>query len=70
MFDVTETTNIIMLLIPVILIVYSLVAFCVVKILKEGTSNLNKFGWIAIVVVGNLLGSISFLLFGRRRDNL
>lgn len=60
--------EVIMLLAPVILAVYGLVAFCIVKICKEGVATLSKPAWITIVAVLNLFGSISFLLLGRRRD--
>ncbi len=62
------TVENLLLLLPIFIIVYSLVAFCIVKIFKEGVSNLNKWVWFFIVLIGNLTGSIVFLLIGRRRD--
>ncbi len=52
---------------PLIVIVYGLVAFCIVKIFKEGVANLNKWIWLAIVVIANLVGSIVFLMVGRKK---
>lgn len=62
------THELLLLLVPVVLAVYGFVAFCIVKILKEGVANLNKSIWIFIVSVANLFGCIAYLLFGRRRD--
>lgn len=58
----------ILLLAPLIVIEFSLVIFCIFKIFRQGTANLNKWAWLGIVVVGSLVGSIIFLLVGRRRD--
>ena len=57
-----------MLIIPALFAEICLIVFCIFKIFKEGVANLNKWVWLAIVVIGNLLGSITFLLVGRRRD--
>lgn len=56
------------IILPILVAVYSLVAYCVFKIIKEGVANLNKAVWIVIVIAANLVGSLVFLLFGRRRD--
>jgi hypothetical protein len=55
-------------LIPLLIAELCLIGFCTVKIFKEGVANLNKWVWLGIVVIGNLTGSIIFLLMGRRRD--
>jgi hypothetical protein len=62
------TTEVLMVLVPVLFAEFCLIAFCIYKIFKEGVANLNKWAWLAIVVFGNLIGSIAFLLAGRRRD--
>ncbi len=53
---------------PLIALQLGLAAYCVVKVIRQGTANLNKVLWILIVVLVNLLGPIAFLLFGRRKD--
>jgi len=55
-------------LIPLLIAELCLIIFCVIKIFKEGVANLNKWIWLGIVVIGNLTGSIIFLLAGKRRD--
>lgn len=57
-----------LLILPFFVIVYSLVLFCIVKILREGVANLSKGIWITIVGVFNVFGVIGYLSFGRRRD--
>jgi hypothetical protein len=61
-------SQMLLLLSPVILIQLGLAVFCIVKILKEGVANLNRWVWAAIVIFGNLIGPIIFLMVGRRRD--
>jgi hypothetical protein len=62
------TPQLLSLLIPLFIIQLFLVVFCIRKIIKEGVANLNKWAWISIVIVGNITGSIIFLIVGRRRD--
>lgn len=63
-----NTLNIILALIPLVVIQLSLVVYCLIKIFKHGVANLNKWGWIIIVVFFNLFGPILFLIIGRRKD--
>ena len=63
-----EILELIKLFLPLIIIQYGLAAFCIVKIVKEGVANLNKWAWILIVLLINLIGSILFLSVGRRKD--
>lgn len=55
-------------LLPVLLFEAILIGYCVIKILREGVANLSKGLWLLIVVAGNLVGSILFLIYGRRSD--
>jgi hypothetical protein len=56
------------LLSPLVLLQVGLAVFCVIKVVRHGTANLNKALWILIIIFVNLLGSIAFLLVGRRKD--
>lgn len=62
------STELILLLIPFILLQYGLMIFCIFKILKDDVENLNKVAWLVIVILGSLIGSVSFLLIGRKKD--
>lgn len=52
---------------PIIVLQFSLMFFCVYSIFKKGVRNLSEWIWLLIVVIGNLLGSIIFLIFGRKK---
>jgi hypothetical protein len=53
---------------PLVALELGLAIYCVVKIVKEGTANLNKVAWCLIVCLVNIFGPIAFLLVGKRRD--
>ena len=66
MFEGLSTIEIIKLLLPIIILEFALKAFCIYLIVKNGVKNLSKPIWIIIVLVVSTIGSVSFLLFGRR----
>jgi len=62
------TGEMLIMLLPLLALQLGLIIYCVVKIMKEGVENLNKWAWIAICVFLNLIGPITFLIVGRKRD--
>ena len=56
-----------LILLPLIILEFSLKGFCYWKLFKEGPANLNKVLWSLIIII-NLIGPILFLTLGRRRD--
>jgi len=59
---------IILLLIPVFLIQLGLQAYCIYDLVKrQNFKYFNRNIWAAIVILGNLLGAIVYLIF--RGDN-
>jgi hypothetical protein len=52
---------------PLIALQFGLAAYCAVIIFRKGVRNFNKIVWLIIVLFANLLGPVSFLLFGRKR---
>ncbi len=66
MFDGLGIMELIKLILPFIILEFALKAFCIYLIIKNGVKNLTKPIWIIIVLAVSILGSISFLLFGRR----
>jgi len=60
--------KVLIMLSPLLVIQFGLALFCAVKIFKEGVANLNKWIWLGIVLLGNIAGSIVFLVIGRRRE--
>jgi len=55
------------LILPFVVLEIGLKLFCLYLILKNGVRNLSKVIWSLILLV-QVVGPISFLLFGRRRD--
>ncbi|MCF8018106.1 MAG: PLD nuclease N-terminal domain-containing protein [Vallitaleaceae bacterium] len=62
------TKEMFIMLLPLLAIQLGLIIYCVVKIMKEGVANLNKWAWIAICIFINLIGPITFLIVGRKRE--
>ncbi|PKM67990.1 MAG: hypothetical protein CVU95_04915 [Firmicutes bacterium HGW-Firmicutes-2] len=62
------TGEMFIMLLPLVAIQLGLTIYCVIKIMKEGVENLNKWAWIAICIFLNLIGPITFLIVGRKRD--
>lgn len=67
MGDIEITTELILMLSPLLLIQFGLSVYCLVKIFKEGVENLNKWAWIAICLFINLIGPVTFLIIGRKK---
>lgn len=68
MMNIAITQELILMLLPVVLLQYGLAIYCVIDILKKGTKNLNQVGWIIIVMLINIFGSIAYLTVGKRKD--
>ncbi len=67
-FIFSEIFKILPFLIPVLLIQYSLMVFALVLVIKNEVNYLPKWGWILIIVLINLIGSIVFLIIGRKKE--
>lgn len=61
------TSDMILMFLPLALVQLGLALYCVVKILREGVQNLNKWAWILICLFVNMLGPIIFLIVGRKK---
>jgi hypothetical protein len=68
MFEGMNAIQIIAMLSPLIALQFGLAVFCLAKIVRQGTANLNKVLWGFIVTFVNIFGPVAFLLFGRRKD--
>ena len=68
MNDLVFTTEMLLMLLPLLAIQLGLALYCIVKIVKEGVANLNKPAWILISLLVNLIGPITFLIVGRKKD--
>ncbi len=65
--DLSNMSNFLLMVLPLAAIQLGLAIFCIVKIFKEGVANLNRLAWTLICLFGSLLGSIVFLIVGRKK---
>ncbi|NLM78171.1 MAG: PLDc_N domain-containing protein [Ruminococcaceae bacterium] len=63
------TMETLIMILPLIALQLGLALYCIVKIVREGVSNLNKPLWIVISLFVNLIGPITFLIVGRKKDH-
>ncbi len=68
MFENMSVIEIIQMLLPLLIIQFTLIIIAIYQILKHGVRNLSKGLWIVIVIIINLLGPIAYFMFGRKRD--
>lgn len=61
-----ETSKLLMLLLPVLLIQLALMIFALVDLIKNPNTNGPKWMWGVIIVVVNILGPILYFVIGRR----
>jgi len=52
----------------VAVILVGFVAFCIVDVVRREPKVLPRWAWILICLFANLVGPLTFLLIGRRRD--
>lgn len=57
-----------LVILPLVILEFSLKGFCFWKLFKEGPANLSKGLWTLIILLVNFFGPILFLTLGRRRD--
>ena len=57
-----------LLFLPLIVLQFAVAIYSIVKIFTEGVRNLNRWAWLVICLLFNILGPISFLLFGRKKE--
>ncbi|NLV48573.1 MAG: PLDc_N domain-containing protein [Clostridiaceae bacterium] len=68
MTNMNITMETLIMILPLIALQLGLALYCIVKIVREGVSNLNKPLWILISLFVNLIGPITFLIVGRKKD--
>ena len=59
----------ILMLLPLVALQLGLAIYCAVLIFKEGVQNLNRWIWLAICLLGSLIGSVTFLIVGRKKGS-
>lgn len=66
--DFKLTSDFIMLLLPIIIIQLGLMVFSLIVLSKNNVKYLPKWAWALIIILGELIGSIIFLIIGREKD--
>lgn len=67
MLNNMTATEILELFLPLIVVQLILMVFCLIVLRKEKVKYLPKWTWAIIIILGELLGPIIFLLVGRER---
>ncbi|NLM77588.1 MAG: PLDc_N domain-containing protein [Ruminococcaceae bacterium] len=67
MLQLEQMRELLIMVSPLIAIQLGLAVYCVIKICKEGVANLNRWSWILICLFVNIIGSIAFLIIGRKK---
>ncbi|MBU3155517.1 PLD nuclease N-terminal domain-containing protein [Clostridium estertheticum] len=62
------TIELLKTLLPLIIIQLSLMFFCLLKLSKDNVKYFPKWLWSLIIIFGELLGPIAYLLLGRERS--
>ena len=62
------STELLQIIIPIILIQLSLMVFCLFRLYKDRVKYLPKWAWALIIIFGELLGSIAYLILGREKE--
>jgi hypothetical protein len=62
------TKDMLLILSPLILLQLGLVVYCGIKIFREGVQNLNRWAWLFICLLVNIIGPVLFLLVVRKRE--
>jgi len=64
-FSDISIMQLMIMLVPLIIIQFSLILFAILQLNKYGVKNLSKTVWIIIILFVNTIGPILFLLIGR-----
>jgi hypothetical protein len=64
-----QLSEVLIYCIPIIILELALEIYCIIDMARKGVKNLNIVAWIIIVVLFNLIGSIVYLLVGRKGDS-
>lgn len=56
------------LLIPILLLQLGLMAYALYDLIKRPSTRGPKWVWVLVIVLGELIGPIIYLVFGRKED--
>ncbi len=61
--------DLLVMIIPLLLLQFGLIAFALYHWVKYGCKNLSKPIWLIIILLVNTAGPIAFILFGREQND-
>ncbi|MDY0075346.1 MAG: hypothetical protein WC992_05515 [Acholeplasmataceae bacterium] len=64
----SENGLLILLILPLLLIQVSLAVYSILSIQNKGVRSLTKPLWLAISLLGGIIGSICFIIYGKKGD--
>ena len=62
------TTELLQIAIPIIVIQLSLMVFCLLKLSRDIVKYLPKWAWALIIILGQLVGPVVYLILGREKE--
>jgi len=65
---VAEILKFLPFLIPLMIIEYGLMVFALVLLFKNEAAYLPKWAWVLIIIFFSIIGSVVFLIVGRKKD--
>ena len=67
-FIITEILRLLPFFIPIIIIQYGLMIFALVQLFRNEAAYLPKWGWALIIIFINIIGSVVFLIVGKKKE--
>lgn len=68
MIDNLNSYELIKLLLPLVIIQIGLIIFSIYRLMKDKVRYLPKWAWLLIIVFGEILGCLIFLIIGREKE--
>jgi hypothetical protein len=62
------TPELLQLIAPILVIQFILIVFCLFKLRKDTVKFIPKWAWALVIIFGNTVGPIIYLIIGRERD--
>ena len=60
----TDYSNLIPFIIPIVLLQLGLMVYCLVDLSRRETTRGPKWMWVLLIVLGELIGPVIYLVFG------
>jgi uncharacterized membrane protein YczE len=68
MFTDMTTAEILKLILPLIILQFGLILFCLYRLTKDNVRYLPKWAWALIIIFINMFGAAIYLFIGRERE--